>query len=40
MEQLLENGGRAATEYLLNPVDEDDVIQKINYADLLCHITK
>ena len=29
-----------AIEYLLNPVDEDDVIQKIKDDDFLCHITE
>ena len=29
-----------AIEYLLNPVDEDDVIQKVKDEDLLCHIAE
>ena len=40
MDQLLESGRRMAIEYLLNPVDEDDVIQQIKDGDLLCHITE
>ena len=31
---------RVATEHLLNPVDEDDVIEKINDDEILCDITE
>ena len=40
VDQLVASGRYVATEYLLNPVDEDDVIQQINDDDLLCHITE
>ena len=40
LDQLVASGRRVAIEYLLNPVDEDDVIQQIKNDDLLCHIAE